>query len=583
MAEQKFNQLVEACKQCLQEPSYLQAVNDKLQANLSTFSDSKRLQILISHNLEKFELDCIQLFNKQLPEVQRLNNIDKLIKLFITAFKGNDKAKQEFMQILQDVIDPDYFLQYTGFIVYGCPLSTDLDVAVITDDLKKLHKPINYQQLRNDLTALSYPEDKELDVVTIFIDGDKIADFSKGGAELHNIIIETFKYHKQMYDECPATGHRPLEIVDMIRAISKFIIDNFKFMLPADYYQRVRDQKIKAYAGEWSRVNFVNQHCEFIVINTDSLKHKSVYKSLVMKLCQLLLAEEGKYEYTKQGLADKFGAGCAWFLTRGKQGQEYLAKSSLFILLDEFKRLSIEHKPVDMEWYNLPVNLHRNPTELDNELYQEFIKSPENCTDRFSKVFMQNNPDRYEGVIGSAFKIRSHNTNLLPLQLKELVYDCDQRSEEWQKLLKYHKCGRNNGIEPYDGDEWVKFYYNLIRGCIGELMVIKNADFSVVAKDCRVDRIVVGMMVDEKVEGSMGISPDLLLKINQGIIPVEIKCVMYPPSDNAEMRSRLKMAKLELQSSAKILKVNRGIIAMLHIYQVDNEWVYDSRYCWVEV
>ena len=582
MAEEKFNSLVDKVKDQLLDEQYTKNINEKVLAKFPSLSEKKRVDVSLYHNYAAAKLLCRNLIVELIPHIYRLQNIDKFIDLFFLAFKGNTKSKNEFIQIYTDISSPDYFLQYTGFIVYGCPLSTDIDVAVITNNLKHLHKPIDYQELRSDLNILGYSPDKELDVVTIFIDGDKVADYSKGGAELHNIIVETFKYHKQMFDICPVVGHRDIDIVDMIRALAKFIIDNFKFMLPEQYYKKIRDQKIKAYAGEWSRVEFVNQHYPNIMIKVDSKKEKDVYKSLMIKLCQLLLVEDGEYEYTKQGLANKFGPGAAWFLTRGQQGEKCMAKSSLFILLNDFYRLSLKYKPIDMIWHDLPVNLIKNPTELDDQLYKEFINSPDECTDRFSELFKAFNPDRYEGVIGSAFKIRSQNVNCLPQWLRDLVYDCDQRSEEWQKLLKYHTCGRNSGIEPYEGDDWVKFYYNLIRGCIGELMVIHNADFSVVAKNCDFDKIVVGMMVQEKIKGSMGISPDLLLRIGSNIFPVEIKCVMYPPSDNSEMRSRIKLAKLELQSSAKILQVTRGIIVMLHIYQDQDDWIYNCQYCWVD-
>ena len=68
-------------------------------------------------------------------------------------------------------------------------------------------------------------------------------------------------------------------------------------------------------------------------------------KSLVMKLIQTLLLDNYELEYTKKGLADKFGLlfpdqgdHALWFLMRGREGV-YNPSSCLEVLINEFSRI----------------------------------------------------------------------------------------------------------------------------------------------------------------------------------------------------------------------------------------------------
>ena len=72
------------------------------------------------------------------------------------------------------------------------------------------------------------------------------------------------------------------------------------------------------------------------------------------------------------------------------------------------------------------------------------------------------------------------NGKTFPSGLSDKIISVDQRSQEWLRLLTYYKCGKNTGLVPYDGIaiEWVQFYFNLIRGCFVEQMVLHGVDIS---------------------------------------------------------------------------------------------------------
>ena len=111
----------------------------------------------------------------------------------------------------------------------------------------------------------------------------------------------------------------------------------------------------------------------------------------------------------------------------------------------------------------------------------------------------------------------------------------NQRSNEWLELIKFYCCGNSTGIIPFTQGNYVKHYYNLIRGCIIELFIIHNLDFTSLL-NVPVKKITVGLIVEKKgIKNSHGCAPDLLLITQeQEIIPVEIKSLIGKPLKNAD-------------------------------------------------
>ena len=115
----------------------------------------------------------------------------------------------------------------------------------------------------------------------------------------------------------------------------------------------------------------------------------------------------------------------------------------------------------------------------------------------------------------------------MPVHVKNHAIIADQRSNEWLDALKFYKCGNNTGVIPCPDDNWVSHYYNLIRGSIVELIVMKTVDLSSFFPHQKISKINLGLLVKEKgIEGSPGCAPDLLLALEgtDEIIAGEIKC-----------------------------------------------------------
>lgn len=541
---------------------------------------------------------CIKLFTFTFPELARnsdedlgknLKNIIHLIRPWNDA-SNLDKVIENIISQLGAYITKFYNIilecqknkSYAGFYafnIFGCPESTDIDILVAVSDRTHVQKPINMDQLKKQLVALGYDTKREIDVNVIFVEDGNIEVTSKGAGETQNMLYETYKYHKQAYP-CLVSRKIKVDIKEKFLATVKFIIDNLKILIGIIEYQVERDNRKKSYVTQTSRINYV-----LSIINKikfiDTPQWRDVMKSLTIKVIQLMLGEKSEIVYTKNELAvefDKFYPGTyqnvLWLLFRGKKG--IYNENCTKIILDQFIQSAHTNSPDELKWIRLPLDLTLNPTQLQNILISEFIKSPFQPTDVFVTNFNGVCPDRN---INGVFQIHCENTNLLPKEILEHCILIPQRSKEWIELLTYYTCGKGNGVIPYTGLRWVEFYYNLIRGCIIELSVIKNCDFSKIIGE-KYNGVTVGMLVEDKKKGSLGIAPDLLLVTRSGrIIPVEIKCIDGKPVDNHDYRRAVHLATKQLESAIKIIGgINMAILVIVYVYiNEKNEVVYDCQ------
>jgi hypothetical protein len=250
---------------------------------------------------------------------------------------------------------------------------------------------------------------------------------------------------------------------------------------------------------------------------------------------------------------------------------EIVPMNFMKFLYENFNRLAEIYKPLEHKWIDMYLNTSCNPTELPDETYMEFVKSPISPTAEFVQEFMKLCVDQH---INNMFHIKCFNVDKIEC-INDNIINVDQRSDEWKELLKYYTCGNNSGINSYDASnenmDWVTFYYNLIRGCIVELMVIKNLDFDSLFPDKKVTKIMVGLVVEEKNKrNSNAIAPDLLLLLDSDeIVPVEIKCIVGEHIDNSCYRKNIHLATKQLESSVNILKsniiCNKGIILLVYV------------------
>lgn len=584
------------------------------QKNYEKFDNNKRYLLLINQSdhwnpliksiiefhygfLHDDEELFLKLFKKILLVSRPWNYDFDQIKQSITK---NNNYIHDFLVMTTEKNRTNDFSEYDFFLVFGCPDSTDIDVVsfVKEDDLNK--EP-NVDKIRSELVAVGYDDKREIDVnqVTYEVKNGllNITNTNRAGKEIQNSIYYTCKLHKQVY---PIPNIEPIvvPILFKIRETSKYFLDNFKFFVDRQVYEKYRKEKSKAYDGEWGRVMFAAKCINEITPQYSSPPDKhilpkwfDVIKSMTIRFIQLILLENNIYEYSKDELAKHFSEiyqvkylDIKWFLFRGRFGT--YNEKVLELLVSEYSRICSSYKPDEYSWTTIDLDLNLNPTKMSEELYSEFILSPLKPTDKFIQLFSLFCPD---GKISKNFIIECSGYEHLPNDILKHTILIDQRTEEWKELLTFYACGKNTGVKPCLDGNWISHYYNLIRGAITELMIIKNLDFSKLFPGKNIKKVTVGFLVEEVGnKGSLGIAPDLLLVVsdekNLEVIPVEIKCIHSKPGDNGDYRRGVELARRQLFSSLHIIekgyarRINKqGVICIVYAYLENGCSVFEAH------
>jgi hypothetical protein len=161
----------------------------------------------------------------------------------------------------------------------------------------------------------------------------------------------------------------------------------------------------------------------------------------------------------------------------------------------------------------------------------------------------------------------------------------NQRSKEWLIKMNYYTTGKNTGLVPFNGStfsDWTKHYYNLIRGCSAEILMIEYCDFSK-ALSLDLVKFNCGLLVEKKEKDSSAGAPDLLLieKYSKKIIPVEMKVIVSKPEYSSNFAREIKLARLQLATSKKLLGefyYGFSLIVIMFIYEEENIYKFDIRY-----
>ena len=527
---------------------------------------SLKQQYMIILNKTNIQSLYFELFKTTFPELKLVNNDEtrKILKHVVNDLKlwlsDQQELKSKYIDMFNDP-KPIKYIDYIGFQVFGCEYSRDIDVAVVVKDHTELTENINKERLYRELEELGYDISRGVDINVIYCNDGMIMGSLKGSKETQNILYLTYHFHKQKYPSF-VSGITTVNKEDKISNIAKYILDNLCTFIGDDEYMKERPNKIAAYAGKWNRVIYSLSILDKIIITPKN--YNDCVKSLTMKIIQLILLEKGEFEYQKYGLARKFDNifpghydHVIYLLMRCKDGS--YNPNTCKLLLQEYHRIASSVNVEDPVWINLSLDITHNPTHLSDLIFNEFVKSPLVPTSIFISEFENVCPNRNV----NSFIIPSNNGNLLPDHIKEKAICIPQRSPEWIKLLGFYTCGRNTGVKKYDGDDWVDYYYNLIRGSIVELMVIETCDFTPLIPNYT--KVTVGFLVEEKDKaGCKGISPDLLLLVGDDVIPVEIKCLTGSLSDNHNYRRDVLLATKQLESSAILTGSNMGIIVLVY-------------------
>jgi len=468
----------------------------------------------------------------------------------------------------------DYHFNWipSTFNVIGCEYSTDIDIIIpvpsiqIIIDYKNNKFNLNLDLIKNDLTKLGYDLlSKELDVNLVYLDYNKsnIIHTLIGEPKLtQNIIHYTYSLHPQSCHPI-VSNHVQIDLGDFSRLFSKIILDWMEKLLGKSRYKELRPKKSQVYTNITYRLDFSLQILDEVDFVELYNMNKNIIKSIGMKLSQLVLLYLGELEYTKVKISCEISKilpidynNILFILTRGKMGKiDNLDKiQKIFDILIIHYKSVIENIKLGYEMLNYQINIDEYLSNSTDFVITQFIKSPEKPTIELTTYI----DEQYQLTqsLNQLFIIKSFGIDKLPIQLVSHICIEDQRSHEWLELLKFYKCG--NSINNIISFVNCQTNYNLIRGCIGEKMIVDLIDWNMlVDEDFKpVSKCMCGLIVETKgLLGSIGIAPDLLLvsKTNQ-VIPVEIKTIVTEPNIiNKKFLREIKLASKQLKTSINLI------------------------------
>ena len=523
---------------------------------------------ILSSKIQSGDIDIVPL--QKIPnDFNPKNNTDiKLLKNIIQQ-RLKEKPKSSVYKLFRllnlsesDIIQKE-IIKLKEYNIFGCPLSTDIDIAFLVDNHDIIEKYRNNQITLDfgdilDKIKIYYPN-KEFDVNLITLDSQgNLSMAYKGSKETQNIIFHTYIYHPQKY-QCFFNKQIDIDLNDKIRGLCVFVLDYLKNII-GDEYKNQREIKKRIYNDPAERIKYINEILSNMSINID----KSIVKSITMKLIQIILLNDDVYAYTKKDMVESIQnyigteyINETWnLLTRDiyYNMSETDRKQELFELLYQ-KYISIYNDMLNLyQWNEINIDfvICKNPTKLDDIIITEFIKSPLLPSDDFLRIsnhIMNDDINKY-------FILDSYGFEFLPRDLHKYIISEPQRSEKW---MEYH-TQFNKGKVKIEGDK-----FSMIRGAIGEMFITENCDFNKICKE-KVNKCMIGFIK----EGENLCAPDLLL-INdeKEIIPVEIKCMPMDvcfDMNNRAFHREFKLARKQINYISEIInniyekKVKKGII-----------------------
>jgi hypothetical protein len=279
-------------------------------------------------------------------------------------------------------MNPDNYTCYLGFVLFGCPWSTDIDVMVFCP-LTALRDgsvvPLfssEIQRLKRELEALGLDtQNRGIDIsLAIVVDGEIVAS-SKGGRGTANIVLKTHHHHPQQMSENNDNNDNddnddnndntksnlplilvknPLNSVELtnedfgsnLRAFAKYCWDNMKYLVDKKTSKRMHDVCSQVHKNG-SYVEDLHQILDLLVtdpnvaesLGLDMAHWRSNFKALTMKAVQnIVYFHEKTMSYTKAEIAEDslkiakyyemldldgeiIRDGCLYNLTRGAKGR----------------------------------------------------------------------------------------------------------------------------------------------------------------------------------------------------------------------------------------------------------------------
>ena len=130
--------------------------------------------------------------------------------------------------------------------------------------------------------------------------------------------------------------------------------------------------------------------------------------------------------------------------------------------------------------------------------------------------------------------------------------------------------------------DWITTYYGLVRGSSAEILMMDYCDYSKVL-GLDVVKFYCGLLVESKTKGARGNCPDLLLieKTTKKIIPVEMKCIVGELEYSNNLTREIKLAKLQLNCTKKMLGsfyYGFSLIVLMFVHNKKDKYVFDVKY-----
>lgn len=445
------------------------------------------------------------------------------IRTFRSFLRKQNLTNQQFSDLCEEKFT-DIYASLGAFNIFGCPDSRDVDLVVV---INNSHKPVSrssLQKLRDEVKSLVGKDDLDINYITLDNTGN-ILDLSKGSRETQNIVIETYHLHPQKY---PLLFKEKVyvERIDKVRGLIKYVIDHVEVLteIPTNthlartmFYMASMDERIDQITRMYITPSGHPQFLECI-------------KSLTVKCIQLYIYPIGIY--TKRGLAaavPELESDLLDMLYRKAFHQD-----SFNILWQKVIKILDESKLRYKTFYEAKLDV-TGAEVFSPVLVEEFAKSTERPTDVFVNEWLKKY-GRVSDTINEFSVLDKHIGTLpdLPSDIAIRIMMANPRSPEWLVLLKTYKCGRNSGLVPTDGtpEDIIHDRYNLIRGIIVETAIMQKIEWSKIILNSV--PFTIGMIVEDLTPGSRGCCPDLLLSTPDGVVVVEIKCILGNSNSNFE-------------------------------------------------
>jgi hypothetical protein len=208
-----------------------------------------------------------------------------------------------------------------------------------------------------------------------------------------------------------------------------------------------------------------------------------------------------------------------------------------------------------------------NPTKIPDTLFKKFIESPYNPSSDFvtewNSIYVSFDLNLIFEIECSDEDNRKDFLSRVKLEDRSKFIFISQRSPKWHELYRFYQCG----LSSKEIDDTPLARHNLIRGCIGEMIIMKIFDPTVIINLEGFKKFSLGFIVQEFGKSlSAGCAPDLILQhtTTGEIIPVEIK-VLKSNSKNSDYYRALHIATLQCHNVKDILqddKITRCIIIL---------------------